>query len=92
VGWRRALDQLKAETELTLRNDAHGTALIPATGGASTRSIAPASISTLYRKAVMKMASNSRWNGYAGTINTETLAKRAAEPGDYHDSHNFPGK
>jgi len=44
---------------------------IPATGGASTWSMVPTSSSTLCPKVAMRMASNSRWSGYAGTISIE---------------------
>ena len=48
---------------------------IPATGGASTWSMAPTISSTLCPKAAMRAASNSRWSGYAGTISIEALAR-----------------
>jgi predicted dithiol-disulfide oxidoreductase (DUF899 family) len=56
---------------------------IPATGAASTCSMAPTITSTWHPKAAMRTTSNSRWSGYVGTISIEALTRptrRIAQP------------
>ena len=61
----------RASASSTRMREARCSTPIPATGGASTWSMAPTITSTLCPKAATRTASNSRWSGYAGTISIE---------------------